>query len=182
MLVLEPHEAVRLHDPPPHTRPPKSYFLQLMATLAALTWTCMFPIQRKHLRPTAPACISPWCLIIWRPLTPRPWRRIGWRSLAEKEISFTMAIGKDEFIIIVTGMRFSFEHFGFYSPSRLVLHWMEELIMELLLVENVWCQKQSWFFMHLLCSGMVGFSLRRSFRTAGKEHPSPLFPLQPQHQ
>ena len=51
--------------------------------------------------------------------------------MAEKEISFTMAIGEDEFIIIVTGMRFSFEHFGFYSPSRLVLHWMEELIMEL---------------------------------------------------
>ena len=50
-----------------------------------------------------------------------------------------MAIGEDEFSIIVTGMRFSFEHFGFYSPSRLVLHWMEELIMELLLVENVWC-------------------------------------------
>ena len=52
--------------------------------------------------------------------------------MAEKEISFTMAIGEDEFIIIVTGMRFSFEHFGFYGPSRLVLHWMEELIMELL--------------------------------------------------
>ena len=139
-LALEPHEAARLHDPPPHTRPPKSCFLQLMATLLALTWTCMFFIQRKHLRSTAPACISPWCLIIWRPSTPRPWRRIGWRSLAEKEISFTMAIGEDEFIIIVTGTRFSFEHFGFYSPSRLVLHWMEELIMELLLVENVWCQ------------------------------------------
>ena len=64
-----------------------------------------------------------------------------------------MAIGEDEFIIIVTGMRFSFEHFGFYSPSRLVLHWMEELIMELLLVANIWCKNESWSFLHLLCSG-----------------------------
>ena len=54
-----------------------------------------------------------------------------------------MAIGEDEFIIIVTGMRFSFEHFGFYSPPRLVVHRMEEFVMELLLVENEWCQKQS---------------------------------------
>ena len=85
-LALELHEAVRLHDPPPRTRPPKSCFLQLMATLLALTWTCMFFIQRKHLRSTAPACISPWCLIIWRPSTLRPWRRVGWRSLTENEI------------------------------------------------------------------------------------------------
>ena len=35
--------------------------------------------------------------------------------------------------------------------------------MELLLVENVWCQKQSWSLMHLLCSVMVGFGLRRNF-------------------
>ena len=33
--------------------------------------------------------------------------------------------------------------------------------------------------MHLLCSGMVGFGLRRNLGTAGKEHPSP--PLPPCH-
>ena len=49
---------------------------------------------------------------------------------------------------------------------------MEELIVELLLVENVWCQKQSWSFMNLLCSGMVGFGLRRNLGTVEKEHPS----------
>ena len=37
---------------------------------------------------------------------------------------------------------------------------IEELIVELLLMEYVCCQKQSWSFMHLLCSGMVGFGLR----------------------
>ena len=47
-----------------------------------------------------------------------------------------------------------------YSSPRLVVDWMEELIVGLLLVENAWCQKQSWSFMHLLCSGMVGFGLR----------------------
>ena len=36
-------------------------------------------------------------------------------------------------VIIVTRMRFSFVHFGFYSPSRLVVHMMEELLVELLL-------------------------------------------------
>ena len=46
-----------------------------------------------------------------------------------------------------------------YSSPRLVIDRMEELIVELLLVENVWCQKQSWSFMNLLCSGMVGFGL-----------------------
>ena len=67
-----------------------------------------------------------------------------------------------------------------YSSPRLVEDWMEELIVGLLLVENAWCQKQSWSFMHLLCSGMVGFGLRRNKGTAGKEHPAlriPLFPL-----
>ena len=48
-----------------------------------------------------------------------------------------------------------------YSPPRLVVHRMEGLILELLLVENIWCHKQNWSFMHLLCSGMVGFGLRR---------------------
>ena len=48
-----------------------------------------------------------------------------------------------------------------YSSPRLVVHRMEELIVELLLVKNVWCQKQNWSFMHLLCSGMVDFGLRR---------------------
>ena len=49
---------------------------------------------------------------------------------------------------------------------------MEELIVELLLVENVWCQNQSWSFMNLLCSGMVGFGLRRNLGTTGKKHSS----------
>merc|ERR1711973_558531 len=53
-----------------------------------------------------------------------------------------------------------------YSSPRLVVDRMEELIAELLLVENVWCQKQSWSFMYLLCSGMVGFGLRRKLGTA----------------
>ena len=55
---------------------------------------------------------------------------------------------------------------------------MEELIVEVLFVDNVWCQKQGWSFM--LCTGMVGFGLRRNKGTAGKEHPAlriPLFPL-----
>ena len=60
-----------------------------------------------------------------------------------------------------------------YSSPRLVVDRMENLIVELLLVENVWCQKQSWSFMHLLCSGMVGFGLRRNLGTTEKEHPSP---------
>ena len=63
-----------------------------------------------------------------------------------------------------------------YSSPRLVVDRMEELIVELLLVENVWCQKQSWPFMNLLCSGMVGFGLRRNLGTARKEHPSPPLP------
>ena len=50
---------------------------------------------------------------------------------------------------------------------------MEELVVKLFLVENVWCQKQSWSFMHLLCSGMVGFGLRRKLGTAGTERHSP---------
>ena len=44
-----------------------------------------------------------------------------------------------------------------YSSPRLVVDRMEELIVELLFVENVWCQKQSWSFMNMLCSGKVGF-------------------------
>ena len=48
--------------------------------------------------------------------------------------------------------------------------------MELLLVENVWCQKQSWSLMHLLCSVMVGFGLRQNLGTAGKEHDPPPLP------
>ena len=62
---------------------------------------------------------------------------------------------------------------GRYSSPRLVVDWMEELIVGLLLVENAWCQKQSWSFMHLLCSGMVGFGLRRKLGTAGTERHSP---------
>ena len=63
---------------------------------------------------------------------------------------------------------------GTYSSPRLVEDWMEELIVGLLLVENARCQKQSWSFMHLLCSGMVGFGLRRKLGTAGTERDSPL--------
>ena len=63
-----------------------------------------------------------------------------------------------------------------YSPPRLVVHRMEELIVELLLVEKVWCQKLSWSFVYLLCSGMIGFGLRRNLRTPGKEHSSPTLP------
>ena len=53
---------------------------------------------------------------------------------------------------------------------------MEELIVWLLLVENEWRQKETLSFLHLLCSGMDGFGLRRHLGTAGKEHPSPLLP------
>ena len=55
---------------------------------------------------------------------------------------------------------------------------MEELIVELISVENVWCLWESWSFLHLSHRGMVGFGLRRNLGTAEKEHPSPLFPLQ----
>ena len=61
-----------------------------------------------------------------------------------------------------------------YSSPRLVVDRMEELIVRLLLVESVWRQKESWSFMHLLCSGMVGFGLRRKLGTAGTERDSPL--------
>ena len=63
-----------------------------------------------------------------------------------------------------------------YSSPRLVVDRMEELIAELLMVENVWYQKQSWSFMNLLCSGMIGFGLRRNLGTTEKEHPSPTLP------
>ena len=63
-----------------------------------------------------------------------------------------------------------------YSSPRLVVDRMEELIVELLLVENVWCQKQSWSFMNLPCSGMVGSGLRQNLGTTEKEHPSPTLP------
>ena len=61
-----------------------------------------------------------------------------------------------------------------YSSPRLLVQRMEKLNVWLLLVENAWCQKQSWSFMHLLCSGMVGFGLRRKLGTAGTERDSPL--------
>ena len=51
---------------------------------------------------------------------------------------------------------------------------MEGLIVELLLVENVWGQSRS--FMNLLCRGRVGFGLRRNLGTTEKEHPSPALP------
>ena len=50
---------------------------------------------------------------------------------------------------------------------------MKEIIARLLLVENVWRQKESLSFMHLLCSGMVGFGLRQKLGTAGTEQHSP---------
>ena len=40
----------------------------------------------------------------------------------------------------------SFEIRNTYSSPRLVVDWIEELIVGLLLVENEWCQKQSWSF------------------------------------
>ena len=46
-----------------------------------------------------------------------------------------------------------------FSSPRLVVDRMEELIVRLLLVESVWRQKESWSFMHLLCSGIVGFEV-----------------------
>ena len=49
------------------------------------------------------------------------------------------------------------------SSPRQVVDRMKELMVRLLLVENVWRQKQSWSFMHLLCSGMVGFGLRQNW-------------------
>ena len=60
-----------------------------------------------------------------------------------------------------------------FSSPRLVVDRMEELTVRLLLVESVWRQKESWSFMHLLCSGMVGFGLRRKLGTAGTERHSP---------
>ena len=48
--------------------------------------------------------------------------------------------------------------------------------MRLLLVESVWRQKESWSFMHLLCSDMVGFGPRQNLETTEKEHPSPHLP------
>ena len=64
-----------------------------------------------------------------------------------------------------------------YSPQRLFVDRMEKLIVELLLVEYLWCQKQSWFYMHLLCNGMIGFGLWQNLGKTEKEHPSPLFPV-----
>ena len=64
-----------------------------------------------------------------------------------------------------------------YSSPRLVEDWMEELIVGLLFVKNAWCQKQSWSFMHFLCSGMVCFGLRRNLGQLEKSTPPPLFPL-----
>ena len=47
--------------------------------------------------------------------------------------------------------------------------------MRLLLVESVWRQKESWSFMHLLCSGMVGFSLRKNWGQLAQSATAPLF-------
>ena len=49
---------------------------------------------------------------------------------------------------------------------------MEELIVELISVENVWCLWESWSFLHLSHRGMVGFGLRRNLGTTGKKHSS----------
>ena len=58
-----------------------------------------------------------------------------------------------------------------YSSPRLVVHRMEELIVELRLVENVSCQKQNWSFMHFLCSGMDGFGLQEIWGQLEKSTP-----------
>ena len=44
------------------------------------------------------------------------------------------------------------------------------------LEESGWCQRERWFNLPVLCSGMVGFGQQRILGPAGKEHPSPLFP------
>ena len=49
-------------------------------------------------------------------------------------------------------------HNGYYSPPRLVVDCIEELIVELLLVKNVWCQRET-RPLHLLRHGMVGFGV-----------------------
>ena len=77
------------------------------------------------------------------------------------------------YLVLVKNYR---QHHHNVQPPRLAIDRMEDLIVELVLVENVWCQKQSWSFMDLLCSGVVGFGLRRNLGRAGKEHP-PLPPL-----
>ena len=61
-----------------------------------------------------------------------------------------------------------------YLVPRLVVDRMKEIIARLLLVENVWRQKESLSFMHLLCSGMVGFGLRQKSGIAGAERNTPL--------
>ena len=61
-----------------------------------------------------------------------------------------------------------------YISPRLVIDRMEELIVRLLMVENVWRQKESWSFMHLLCSGMVGFGLRRKLGQLAQSDTAPL--------
>ena len=47
----------------------------------------------------------------------------------------------------------------FTQRILLVVDCIEELIVELLLVKNVWCQRESRPFMHLLRHGMVGFGV-----------------------
>ena len=59
-----------------------------------------------------------------------------------------------------------------YSLPCLVVDRMEELIVELMSVENVWCLWESWSFLHLSHRGMVGFGLRRNLGTTGKKHSS----------
>ena len=77
------------------------------------------------------------------------------------------------YLVLVKNYR---QHHHNVQPPRLAIDRMEDLIVELVLVENVWCQKQSWSFMNLLCSGMVGFGLWRNLGTAEKEHPYPPLP------
>ena len=99
-------------------------------------------------------------------------RQFSARDLEAKCFSCCTWITRKNILFCIT-IHFKTLDFTYSSP-RLVEDWMEELIVGLLLVENAWCQKQSWSFMHLLCSGMVGFGLRRKLGTAGTERDSPL--------
>ena len=62
------------------------------------------------------------------------------------------------------------------SSPRQVVDRMKELVVRLLLVENVWRQKQSWSFMYMLYSGS-GFGLGRKLGKAGAESNTPLLLL-----
>ena len=65
-----------------------------------------------------------------------------------------------------------------YSSPHLVVERMEELIERTSLEESGWRQRERWFKLPVLCSGMVGFGFgqQRIFGAAGKEHPSPPLP------